>query len=89
MKVSNDNSRLEVEFVHSLRGNPDPPEVHYIIATTCPFSCTTTPAKAAKYRWIKVCFLEDLIAAKILPKEMKQNILEAQAESAGGPAASR
>jgi hypothetical protein len=69
----------------STAARPDAPEIQYIIATTCPSSVRPTANRLQDLRWVKVCFLEDLIAAKIIPEDKKGNILLAQALDAGRP----
>ena len=59
---------------------PDPPTVHYVVITTCPLSVQPTAERKAKYNWIKVCFLEDLITTGIIPANFLDQILNAQAK---------
>jgi hypothetical protein len=64
---------------------PEAPEIDYIVATTCPSSVRPTASRLPGLRWVKVCFLEDLIDAKIIPEDKKDSILLAQALDAGRP----
>lgn len=66
----------------SNRDRPDLPKIYYIVATTCPETVLPTPSRINKYNWINVCFLEDLITAKIIPAERKDEIINKQAEGA-------
>jgi hypothetical protein len=65
---------------------PDPPELYYIVATTCPRSVKLAQNRTNMFNWIGVSFLEDLIAsAKVIPACLKDYILKAQANNAGRP----
>ena len=71
---------------YSSRANserPDPPILQYVIATTCPKTILPEKTRMKKYGWIQVCFLEDLVSSKIIPAEVKEGILQNQAENAG------
>lgn len=73
---------------YTSRGNserPDPPKLQYVIATTCPKTILPEKARMNQYGWIQVCFLEGLIASRIIPPEFKKGILESQEENAGRP----
>lgn len=73
---------------YASRGNsqrPNPPNLQYVIATTCPKTILPEEKRRKQYGWIQVCFLEDLVASKIIPKEFKTRILANQAENAGRP----
>ena len=66
----------------SHKDRPDPPTIHYVVATTCPAHLELQQSRIAKYSWIKVCCLEDLVAAGIIPEERKDEILSKQAANA-------
>lgn len=79
-------SQKELSVTYRAKSNknrPPVPEIHYIVATTCPLQHRPTPSRINKYNWIKVCFLEDLISANIVPSEYKEDILSKQAQAAG------
>ena len=62
---------------------PDPPDVSYIIATTCPSSVQPQASRIPCISWIKVCFLDDLVDSGLIPAEKKDDILKVQAQDAG------
>ena len=62
---------------------PDPPDLYYIVATTCPRSVKLAPNRTNKFNWIKVSFLEDLIQSEVIPVRLEDSILKAQAKDAG------
>jgi hypothetical protein len=70
----------------SRRSRPDPPDLYYIVATTCPRSVRLAHNRTNWFNWIGVSFLEDLIAAKLIPEDFHTGILNAQAKNAGRPA---
>lgn len=63
-----------------------PPDLYYIVATTCPRSVKLARDRTNWFNWIGVSFLEDLIAAKLIPEDFQTGILNAQAKNAGRPA---
>ena len=46
---------------------PQPPELIYIVATTCPVTCKLNEERVNRHNWIAVCFLEDLVASGLTP----------------------
>ena len=68
------------------RSRPDPPDLYYIVAMTCPRSVKLARDRTNWFNWIGVSFLEDLIAAKLIPEDFQTGILNAQAKNAGRPA---
>lgn len=63
---------------HTSRSNvkrPEPPAVDYVIMTTCPSTVRPQQHRVEGLTWIKVCFLEDLIASGLIPKDKKNRIL--------------
>ena len=59
-----------------------PPNLYYMVVTTCPSSLQPTSSRAKKYKWIKMCFLEDLIRSGIISSVNAEAILNGQADDA-------
>lgn len=62
---------------------PDPPELLYIVATTCPRTVKLSKVRTVKSNWIGMCFLEDLIEAGVIPVYLRDSITAAQSKHAG------
>jgi hypothetical protein len=69
----------------SRKPRPDPPQLLYVVATTCPRSVKLSKQRTVKSSWIGVCFLDDLIASNVIPAEIEGDIIRAQAMNAGRP----
>jgi hypothetical protein len=65
------------------RSRPDPPELLYIVATTCPRTVKLSKARTAKSNWIGMCFLDDLVEAGVIPLNLRESITVAQSKRAG------
>ena len=87
VKINERSSGLSISYTKSYpsrnnSGRRSLPRVHYMVVTTCPASLQPALKRGEEYKWIKVCFLEDLITMGIIPQDKYKSILNAQAENA-------